>query len=90
MVEAARVNPWSDENFDEDVENKRRVRRRMRTGMRRRWGEGEGGGAAGGNPWSDEECQGVLGGTIATSGGEYALIPTLIPLNNDENMMTMI
>ena len=37
VVEAARVNPWSDENFDEDVENKRRVRSRMKRGMRRRW-----------------------------------------------------
>ena len=26
---------------------------------------------------------------MATSGGEYALIPTLIPLNNDDNMMMM-
>ena len=39
---------------------------------RRRWSMSL---AAGGNPWSDEECQGVLGGTMATSGGEYALIP---------------
>ena len=46
--------------------------------------------AAGGNPWSDEECQGVLGGTMATSGGEYALIPTLIPLNNDDNNMMIV
>lgn len=59
------------------------------TGMREGVGEG-GGGAAGGNTWSDEECQGVLGGTMATSGGEYALIPTLIPLNNDDNNMMMV
>ena len=49
-----------------------RIRRRWVI-SRRRWSMSL---AAGGNPWSDEECQGVLGGTKPTSGGEYALIPS--------------